>query len=66
MHFVKIWNKQLDEFRKRFELSREVLSGLGIEEDDYEVGIRFTEDFYNENKESNQRDGFKSRETSFS
>jgi len=40
-----------DEFRKRFDLSREVLSGLGIEENDYEVGIRFTEDFYNENKD---------------
>ena len=41
----------MDEFRKRFDLSREVLSGLGIAESDYEVGIRFTEDFYNVNKE---------------
>jgi len=41
----------IDEFRKRFDLSREVLTGLGIEENDYEVGIRFTEDFYNKNKE---------------
>jgi threonyl-tRNA synthetase len=41
----------IDEFRKRFDLSREVLSGLGIEENDYETGIRFTEDFYNKNKE---------------
>jgi threonyl-tRNA synthetase len=44
-------SQAIDEFRKRFDLSREVLSGLGIEENDYETGIRFTEDFYNKNKE---------------
>jgi len=49
--FCKDMEQAITEFRKRFELSREVLSGLGIEEDDYEVGIRFTEDFYNENKD---------------
>ena len=49
--FCKDMTQAITEFRKRFDLSREVLSGLGIEEDDYEVGIRFTEDFYNENKE---------------
>ncbi|MEX0656803.1 MAG: threonine--tRNA ligase [Nitrosopumilaceae archaeon] len=40
----------VDEFRKRFDLSRNVIHGLGIEESDYEMAIRFTEDFYNENK----------------
>ena len=49
--FCKDMQQAIDEFRKRFDLSREVLSGLGIEENDYEVGIRFTDDFYNENKE---------------
>ena len=49
--FCKDIQQAIDEFRKRFDLSREVLSGLGIEENDYEVGIRFTEDFYNKNKE---------------
>ena len=49
--FCKDMSQAIDEFIKRFDLSREVLSGLGIEENDYEVGIRFTEDFYNENKE---------------
>ena len=49
--FCKDMQQAIDEFRKRFDLSREVLSGLGIEENDYEVGIRFTEDFYNKNKE---------------
>jgi threonyl-tRNA synthetase len=49
--FCKDIPQAIDEFIKRFDLSREVLSGLGIEENDYEVGIRFTEDFYNKNKE---------------
>ena len=49
--FCKDIPQAIDEFRKRFDLSREVLTGLGIEENDYEVGIRFTEDFYNKNKE---------------
>jgi threonyl-tRNA synthetase len=49
--FCKDVPQAIDEFRKRFDLSREVLSGLGIDENDYEVGIRFTEDFYNKNKE---------------
>ena len=49
--FCKDTSQAIDEFRKRFDLSREVLSGLGIEENDYEVGIRFTEDFYSKNKE---------------
>ena len=49
--FCKDVGQAIDEFRKRFDLSRKVLSGLGIEENDYEVGIRFTEDFYDKNKE---------------
>ena len=40
----------IKEFRTRFDLSRDVLSGIGINQDDYEMAIRFTEDFYNENK----------------
>lgn len=39
-----------EEFRKRFDLSREVIKGLGIDDVDYEMAIRFTEEFYNENK----------------
>ena len=41
----------IEEFRIRFDLSRDVLDGFGITQDDYEMAIRFTEDFYNENKE---------------
>ena len=39
-----------EEFRKRFDLSRKVIKELGIDETDYEMAVRFTEDFYNENK----------------
>ena len=49
--FCKDMPQAIDEFRKRFDLSREVLSGLGIDENDYEMAIRYTEDFYSENKE---------------
>lgn len=40
----------IDEFRKRFDLSQYVLKEVGITEPDYEMAIRFTEEFYNENK----------------
>jgi threonyl-tRNA synthetase len=39
------------EFRKRFELSISVLEALGLSIEDVEMAIRFTEDFYNGNKE---------------
>ena len=41
----------VEEFRTRFDLSRDVLNGVGITPDDYEMAIRFTEDFYSENKD---------------
>ena len=41
----------VEEFRTRFDLSRDVLNGVGITQDDYEMAIRFTEDFYDENKD---------------
>src|SRR5690348_351118 len=43
-------NQAKEEFRKRFDLSRDVIKGLGIEDKDYEMAIRFTEEFYNEHK----------------
>ena len=48
--FCKDMPQAIDEFRLRFDLSRDVLNGFGITSDDYEMAIRFTEDFYNENK----------------
>ncbi len=44
-------NQAKDEFRKRFELSISVLDNLGLSTEDVEMAIRFTEEFYNENKE---------------
>jgi len=49
--FCKDMNQAIEEFRKRFDLSRNVLHGLGLKESDYELAIRFTEEFYNENKQ---------------
>ena len=49
--FCKDIPQAIEEFRIRFDLSRDVLKNAGIENDDYEMAIRFTEDFYNENKE---------------
>jgi threonyl-tRNA synthetase len=43
-------DQAIDEIKIRFDLSQSVLHELGIEESDYEMAIRFTEDFYNENK----------------
>jgi threonyl-tRNA synthetase len=40
-----------EEFRKRFELSISVLDNLGLTIKDVEMAIRFTEDFYNQNKD---------------
>ncbi|HEY7735151.1 MAG TPA: threonine--tRNA ligase, partial [Nitrososphaera sp.] len=39
------------EFRKRFELSISVINNLGLDIEDVEMAIRFTEEFYNENRE---------------
>ena len=49
--FCKDMDQAIDEFRIRFDLSRDVLNGFAITSDDYEMAIRFTEDFYNENKD---------------
>jgi threonyl-tRNA synthetase len=45
-------NQAKEEFLKRFELSISVISALGLSiETDIDMAIRFTEDFYNENKD---------------
>jgi len=48
--FCKDLDQAVDEIMLRFELSQSVLHELGIDESDYDMAIRFTEDFYNENK----------------
>ena len=50
--FCKDMPQAIDEIKIRFDLSQSVLQELGIDETDYEMAIRFTEDFYNENKSS--------------
>ena len=40
-----------EEFIRRFKLSIDVLEGLGLTKDNYELAIRFTNDFYQQNKE---------------
>jgi len=48
--FCKDLEQAVDEIKLRFDLSQSVLHELGIDKSDYEMAIRFTEDFYNENK----------------
>ena len=48
--FCKDLGQAVDEIKVRFDLSQSVLHELGINESDYDMAIRFTEDFYNENK----------------
>jgi threonyl-tRNA synthetase len=50
--FCKDMDQSIEEIKTRFDLSQSVLKELGIEESDYEMAIRFTEDFYNENKKT--------------
>ncbi len=38
------------EFRRRFKLCVEVLRGIGLDREDYELGVRVTEDFYRRNR----------------
>ncbi len=40
-----------EEALRRFKLSKQVLQEIGLSEDDYELTLRFTSDFFNENKE---------------
>ncbi|MEA3457109.1 MAG: threonine--tRNA ligase [Candidatus Thermoplasmatota archaeon] len=41
----------MDEFKVRFDLSLSVLKNIGIQNDDIEMALRTTKDFYEENKE---------------
>jgi threonyl-tRNA synthetase len=44
-------NQAKHEFLARFEICIDVLSNIGLEKDDYEIAMRFTKAFYEENKE---------------
>lgn len=49
--FCKDMQQAKEEFRKRFELSISVINALGLNNEDVEMAIRFTKDFWNENKD---------------
>jgi threonyl-tRNA synthetase len=49
--FCRDLDQAKEEFLKRFALSISVLNDLGLTIKDVEMAIRFTEDFYNENKD---------------
>ncbi|MEM0350479.1 MAG: threonine--tRNA ligase, partial [Archaeoglobaceae archaeon] len=52
MHtIVKDMNQAMEEFLAQYRLSVEVLREIGIEPRDYEVAVRVTKDFYEQNKE---------------
>lgn len=44
-------NQAKKEFSVRFKLCQKILKNLDLGKDDYELGIRFTKDFYKENKD---------------
>lgn len=44
-------DQAMDEFKKQYQMSMEVLGDIGLNTNDYEVGIRFTKSFYDDNKE---------------
>ncbi|HKW05032.1 MAG TPA: threonine--tRNA ligase [Nitrososphaerales archaeon] len=48
---VRDMSQAKEEFPKRFELSQSVLKEIGLCSDECELAIRFTEEFYKENKE---------------
>ena len=49
--FCKDMGQAADELRTRFDLSKSVIEELGVREGDYEMAIRFTEEFYRENRQ---------------
>jgi threonyl-tRNA synthetase len=48
---VRDTDQAKEEFPKRFQLSQSVLREIGFKNTDYELAIRFTEEFYRENKQ---------------
>jgi threonyl-tRNA synthetase len=47
--FCKDIDQAKEEYKKRFQLSQNVLKGIGFEKSDYELAIRMVKDFYDEN-----------------
>ena len=49
--FCRDLEQAKEEFKVRFRLSADILDNIGIHNEDYELGIRLTEDFWNQNRE---------------
>ncbi len=49
--FCKDIEQAINEFKIRFNLCINVLDGVGLSKDDYEIALRFTKDFHEENKD---------------
>lgn len=49
--FCKDLGQAKKEFKRRFKLCRDTLKGIGVEEGEYELGLRVTEEFYKKNRE---------------
>jgi len=49
--FCRDLEQAKEEFKVRFRLSADILDNIGIYNEDYELGIRLTEDFWNQNRE---------------
>jgi len=49
--FCRDLKQAKEEFLTRFKLSIQIVEEIGLPREDYEVAIRFTKDFYNENKD---------------
>lgn len=53
--FCRDMEQAVDEIAVRFKLSQKVLSEIGIPDTDYEMAIRFTADFYRDNRNMIER-----------
>jgi len=49
--FCKDLEQAKEEYVTRFNLCIQILAEIGLSENDYEIAVRFTKDFYEENKE---------------
>jgi threonyl-tRNA synthetase len=49
--FCKDLEQAKEEFLTRFKLCIQIVEEIGLPREDYEVAVRFTKDFYNENKD---------------
>jgi threonyl-tRNA synthetase len=47
--FCKNLDQAKSEYKRRFKLSQDVLSGIGFDKDDFELAIRMVKDFWEEN-----------------